>query len=267
LSRIALGLSYNGAQYHGWQYQQRGIATVQESLQAALSRVANHPVKVTCAGRTDSGVHASSQIVHFDSDSIRKLKAWVMGTNALLPDTISVNWAHEVSSNFDARHSATSRRYLYLIVNRQVRSALMPELITREHRPLDASLMNEAAQFLLGENDFTSFRASNCQSKTAMRNIQCIEVKRLGDLVMIDVAANAFLHHMVRNITGVLLDIGSGEQPPSWTKDLLDLKDRTKASVTAPPNGLYLIQVSYPEHHGLPVGVQLPHLFANLPID
>lgn len=235
-------------------------------MQKALSLVADHPVTVICAGRTDAGVHATNQVIHFESNTSRELKAWIMGGNTHLPASISVTWAREVSSSFDARHSATSRRYLYLIVNNKVRSALMPEFGTMEHRLLDAQRMHDSAQSLVGENDFSSFRAASCQSRTPMRNIQHIKVSRTGELVIIDVAANAFLHHMVRNIAGVLMDVGSGDEPISWTHELLGLRDRTRAGITASPNGLFLIQVDYPENHGLPSGPQLPHFLGNLPI-
>jgi tRNA pseudouridine38-40 synthase len=266
LTRIALGISYDGASFHGWQSQGANVATVQDPVQKALTSIADHTVTVTCAGRTDAGVHATNQVIHFDSGASRDSKAWMMGGNARLPDTISVTWAHEVPTSFDARHSASSRRYLYIIVNSKIRSALMPGFVTREHRPLDAQRMHDSAQSLLGENDFSSFRAANCQSRTAMRNIQHIEVIRAGELVIIDVAANAFLHHMVRNLAGVLMDIGSGSKTVSWTAQLLALRDRTRAGITARPNGLYLAQVDYPEIFGLPRGPALPHFLGNLPI-
>ncbi len=264
MKRIALGISYNGARYHGWQFQGHQLATIQASLQRALSEVADHPVLVTCAGRTDTGVHATGQVVHFDTHAGRQLKAWVMGSNALLPDDISVTWAQEMPATFDARHSAISRRYLYLINNTRVRSALMPEMLTREHRPLDAERMHKAAQALLGENDFSSFRASNCQSRTPMRNIEHICVHRSGEMVLVDVAANAFLHHMVRNIVGVLQDVGAGERTKEWPAELLALKDRTKGGVTAPPNGLFLIHVVYPSALTINANPALPHFFSDL---
>lgn len=267
MTRIALGVSYNGAPFHGWQCQTSGLATVQDSLQNSLSLVADHPITVTCAGRTDSGVHATNQVVHFDSHAARNLQAWVLGTNANLPQSISVNWAREVPTAFHARYSALSRRYLYIVVNNRIRSGLMPEMVTREHRPLDAALMHKSAQTLVGEHDFSSFRAASCGSRTAMRNIHHIGVERSGELIVIDIAANAFLHHMVRNIVGVMLDIGAGDKPVSWTGELLALRDRTRASVTAPPNGLYLIQVDYPDESELPGGPQLPHFLGNLPVN
>ncbi len=242
------------------------MATIQDAVQDSLSIVADHTVTLTCAGRTDAGVHATSQVVNFDTHASRDTKAWVLGTNAHLPDTIAVNWAREVPSEFDARFSAVSRRYLYIIVNNRNRSGLMSELATREHRHLDAALMNESAQALVGENDFSSFRAASCQSRTAARNVQHVRVARSGELVVIDIAANAFLHHMVRNIAGVMLDIGAGEKPASWAGELLVLRDRTRAGVTASPKGLYLIQVDYPDYSEVPKGAQLPHFLGALPI-
>ena len=261
MSRTALAVSYNGRAYHGWQYQGETIATVQQYLTRAVSTVADHGVTLYCAGRTDTGVHATKQIVHFDCDKPRPDKAWVMGVNAHLPDDIAVHWAGPVSDDFDARRSATARRYLYLIHNASVRSALMADSLTHEHRPLDAGSMHDAAQCLPGERDFSSFRAANCQSVSPMRHVMSVSVRRAGDLVMIDITANAFLHHMVRNIAGVLMDVGAGFRPPEWVAELLEARDRTLASVTAPPNGLYLVDVHYPAEAGLPAGICLPHLF------
>ena len=225
----------------------------------AVSTVADGEVILHCAGRTDTGVHASKQIVHFDPPNPRPDKAWVMGVNAHLSDHISVEWAGSVSDDFDARRTATSRRYLYLIHNHKIRSALMPEYITREHRALDVENMDAAAQDLLGEQDFSSFRAANCQSLSPMRNVTAVSVRRIGDLVLIDIAANAFLHHMVRNIAGVLMDIGAGDKPVTWIQALLEAKNRQLAGVTAPPNGLFLADVRYPLETGVPQGLQLPH--------
>jgi len=262
--RIALGVEYNGSDFHGWQVQSHGLATVQGCLQRALAKVANHPITVICAGRTDAGVHASAQVVHFDTYAEREDKAWVFGANAHLPRKISVRWAKEVDSRFHARFAALSRRYLYLIFNSRVRSALFADELTLEFRDLDATRMNRGASYLLGENDFTSFRAANCQSKTAMRNVTALSVHRRGDLILIDITANAFLHHMVRIIAGVLIDVGAGVKEPEWVAELMEAKDRNLASVTAPPNGLYLVKVAYPEAFGLvnePIG---PHFLGLL---
>jgi tRNA pseudouridine38-40 synthase len=249
--RIALGVEYNGSDFHGWQVQADGIATVQGCLERALAKVANHPVTVICAGRTDAGVHASAQVVHFDTYAEREEKAWVFGTNAHLPGQISVRWAKAVDGRFHARFAALSRRYLYLIFNSHVRSALFANELTLEFRELDATRMNRGASYLLGENDFTSFRAANCQSKTALRIVTAVSVRRQGDLILIDITANAFLHHMVRIIAGVLMDVGAGLKEPEWVAELMAAKDRNLASVTAPPNGLYLMKVAYPERFGL----------------
>jgi len=234
---------------------------VQGCLESALEKVANHPVSAICAGRTDAGVHAVGQVVHFDTQVHRAEKAWVFGTNAHLPDQISVRWAKVVGTDFHARYSALSRRYLYLIFNSPVRSALFTHELTHEFRELDEARMHKAGSFLLGENDFSSFRAANCQSKTAMRNVTAVNVSRRGDLVLIDIVANAFLHHMVRNIAGVLMDVGAGVKEPEWVTELMALKDRTLASITAPPNGLYLVNVAFPERFALVSESTGPHFF------
>ncbi|WP_235015467.1 tRNA pseudouridine(38-40) synthase TruA [Oceanicoccus sp. KOV_DT_Chl] len=257
---VAMAISYDGSAYHGWQAQRKPqVATVQEELEKALSQVANNPVKVQCAGRTDAGVHASYQVVNFESPVARGEKAWVTGTNTLMPRNIAVQWAKQVPADFNARFSATARRYRYIILNTTARPALLQSGVTWESRQLDHNLMHEAAQHLIGELDFTSYRAVACQSNTAMRNIHFIEVSRRGEMVIIDIQANAFLLHMVRNITGVLLEIGKGNQPSSWAKAVLAAKDRTVAAATAPPQGLYLVGVSYPEHYGLPVYAPGPY--------
>ncbi len=266
MTRIALGVSYTGTTFHGWQFQNEALATVQADIQRALSQVANHPVTVTCAGRTDAGVHATNQVLHFDSDSDRSLKAWIHGANANLSPDIAVNWARQVAESFDARHSATGRRYLYLVFNHKVRSGLLADLVTRDHRPLNADRMHQSAQALTGELDFSSFRAAHCQSRSPMRNVRHLRVFRSGELVVLDIAANAFLHHMVRNIAGVLLDVGAGIKSVDWPEDLLNRRDRTQGGVTAPPNGLFLVQVDYPDYPEIPAGPRLPHLFHALPI-
>lgn len=264
MPRIALTVAYNGRHYHGWQYQGEDTPTVQKELTRAVSQVADCQVSLHCAGRTDTGVHATSQVVHFDSPVERHDKAWVKGSNVHLPEDVSVHWAGVVSGDFDARRSATARRYLYLIHNAKIRSALMADFLTHEHRSLDAAVMNDAAQSLLGENDFSSFRAANCQSVSPMRNVISASVKRVHDLVAVEITANAFLHHMVRNIVGVLVDIGAGEKPVDWTRELLELKDRSQAGRTAPANGLSLVQVYYPEQYGIPGNRGLPHFFGSL---
>ncbi len=251
--RLALCVEYDGSAFNGWQAQlSPRLATVQESLERALSSIAAHPVKLHCAGRTDAGVHGSGQIVHFDTSAVRPLKAWVAGANSMLGPHCAVKWAHPVPDTFHARFSALSRRYRYCIHNTRVRPALLASFVTSHRQPLDAAAMHAAGQYLLGEHDFTSFRGSACQSRTPMRRVLALSVTRHGAYVLIDIEANAFLLHMVRNITGVLMQIGEGRQPPAWAGELLQLRDRTQAAVTAPPNGLCLYQVRYPEHFGLP---------------
>ncbi|MEJ6685383.1 MAG: tRNA pseudouridine(38-40) synthase TruA [SAR86 cluster bacterium] len=262
MSRIVLGLSYSGAQFHGWQAQREGN-TVQQTLEAALSKIADHEVRVICAGRTDTGVHATRQIVHFDTSVIRPEKAWVLGTNAHLADSVAVSWSRIVDETFSARFSATARRYLYCIHNTAVRSAIGAGLFTREHRPLDTAKMHQAAQALLGEHDFSAYRASKCQSKTPLRNIHEITVSRRGEMVLVNINAKAFLHHMVRTSAGVLMNIGAGERAVDWSAELLEGRDRTVGAMTAPPHGLYLVDVVYPDTFELPQGPKIPHFFAD----
>ncbi len=249
--RIALGVEYQGQNYYGWQRQQ-GVASVQECVEKALSFVANEPIEIFCAGRTDSGVHATGQVVHFDTNVHRPEKAWLLGGNANLPDDIAIRWAKMVPDEFHARFSATSRRYRYLILNQKQRSAILPAGITQYPHPLNEQKMHLAAQALLGEQDFTSFRAAQCQSHTPWRNVEKVSVSRQGQFVIVDIQANAFLHHMVRNIVGSLLEVGAGNQPVSWIADLLKAKNRQQAAPTAKPNGLYLVKAHYPAEFDLP---------------
>jgi tRNA pseudouridine38-40 synthase len=259
MPRTALIVAYNGQSFHGWQYQSEEIPTVQRDLTRALSIVADRDIVVHCAGRTDSGVHATKQVVHFDCAVRRPNKAWVMGVNAHLDDDVSVEWAGQVADDFDARKTAMARHYLYLVHNNPIRSALMPEYLTRERRVLDEKAMDEAAQSFVGEADFSSFRAANCQANSPMRNVLSVGVKRYNDIVAIDIKANAFLHHMVRNIAGTLLDVGSGGKPVTWVAELMSKKDRTLAGMTAAPNGLFLVDVDYPAVSGIPRSSRLPH--------
>lgn len=256
--RVALCVSYKGARYFGWQSQSSGLPTIQDEVQAAISRVANHSVEVVCAGRTDKAVHASYQIVHFDTSAVRSERSWVFGCNANLPPDISVTWARSVSGDFHARFSAFSRRYNYFIYNHPVRPAHFHEEMTWSHFPLDETAMHEAAQSLIGEHDFTSFRAVGCQSKSPFRNIESISVRRFSNMLVLDIKGNAFLHHMVRNIAGVLMAIGSGNKAVSWCEEVLKARDRTQADVTAPPFGLFLTDVSYPEEFALPLSQGAP---------
>ena len=250
--RIALGIEYNGAGFHGWQMQQQGIRSVQQVVEQAIAKVADHGVRVHCAGRTDTGVHAFEQVVHFDTGSQRPRRAWTQGVNVNLPDDVSVLWSTEVPEEFHARFSAERRSYRYLILNRSMRSALQHGRVTWIHRPLDAELMHKAAQALLGTHDFSSYRALGCQAKSPVRTLHHISVKRRGEVLEFSIEANAFLHHMVRNIAGVLITIGKGEAGSDWTKEVLELRDRRLGGVTAPPDGLYFEKVQYPERFEIP---------------
>ncbi|HSW94442.1 MAG TPA: tRNA pseudouridine(38-40) synthase TruA [Gammaproteobacteria bacterium] len=249
--KIAAGIEYDGHDFFGWQAQ-KGLPTIQGHLQDALSRVADEPIQVFCAGRTDAGVHATGQVVHFETAADRALRAWTMGANSYLPLSIAVKWAVSVDEAFHARFSALSRRYRYVIDNSPTRPAISARRVTWHPYPLDAAIMHEAAQSLIGEQDFSSFRSSECESKTPMRNIHFIRVTRSGNFIVIDIQANAFLHHMVRNIAGVLLKVGGGLQKPRWIKDVLYARDRRMAAETASPTGLYLCEVKYPESYDFP---------------
>ncbi len=249
--RIALGIEYDGTGYSGWQRQRNGIG-VQTRLEEALSSVADEPLEVTCAGRTDAGVHAIAQVGHFDTRSERSDRGWLLGTNTHLPDDISVKWVRPVEDSFHARFSALSRSYRYCILNRLVRSAMNRHRVWWVHKPLDAERMHAAAQSLIGEHDFSAFRAAGCQARSPVREIQSIEVRREGDHVLLEVAANAFLQHMVRNITGLLVSIGAGEMDVQWAERVLTSRDRTQAGVAAPPQGLTLVRVEYPSNFGIP---------------
>lgn len=259
--RVALAVEYHGAGFFGWQSQRKlNLPTVQETLESALSQIASAPIVTVCAGRTDTGVSASHQVVHFDTPVTRPEKAWVFGGNTALPGGIAIKWARPVSSEFHARFSATARRYRYIIHNHSTRSAHLGLLTTFFPHALDADLMHREAQCLLGERDFSSFRGAGCQSNTPMRNVHHVEVTRRGEFIVIDIQANAFLLHMVRNIVGTLLAVGSGRQPPGWTAQVFAAKDRTLAAPTAPPQGLYLVDVHYPSEFGLPSTVIGPSL-------
>ncbi|MCC2616772.1 tRNA pseudouridine(38-40) synthase TruA [Aestuariibacter halophilus] len=249
--RIALGIEYDGASYYGWQ-RQREVVGVQQVLEQALSQIAATPVELQCAGRTDAGVHATGQVIHVDVPASRPMRAWTLGMNANLPDSIAVKWAMPVSEDFHARFSATARRYRYIIYNNRLRGGILTRGVTHFHQELDEQRMHQAAQCLVGEHDFSAFRAAICQSKTPYRNVTRVSVKRQGPYVILDIQANAFLHHMVRNITGSLLSIGCGDQPVEWMAEVLASRDRTIAAATAKPNGLYLVDVTYPQGFGLP---------------
>lgn len=257
--RIALGIEYDGKDFYGWQQQPR-LRTCQSELETALSKIADQPIRVHCAGRTDTGVHASGQVVHFDTNQARNVRAWTFGVNSQLPKDICVRWMKYVDDEFHARFAAVARYYRYIIFNSPNRPSLFHSHVTWQYRQLEHELMQEAAVNLIGEHDFTSYRAISCQSKTAIRHVSDLTVRRCGDLVIVDIKANAFLHHMVRNIVGVLISVGLGKQDPSWTAELLDAKDRSLGAETAPPNGLYLSKVDYPEKFELP-NVQVGPLF------
>jgi len=249
--RIALGIEYDGTGFFGWQRLAHG-PNIQAAVEAALSFVANHEVAVTCAGRTDAGVHARCQVVHFDSESQRDERAWTLGANTRLPVGISVLWARRVPDDFHARFSARARRYRYTILNRTIRPALEARYVSWERRPLDAEAMHRAAQALVGEHDFSSFRAISCQAAHARRCVLGIAVSREGEHVHVDIEANAFLHHMVRNIVGSLFEVGSGERPVEWMAEVLACRDRTEAGATAPAQGLTFIGPRYPAQWALP---------------
>lgn len=261
-STLALGIEYDGSRYYGWQRQQE-VVSVQGCLERALSKVADQPVAVFCAGRTDAGVHATGQVVHFTTAVQRKDAAWTLGVNANLPPDIAVRWVTRVADDFHARFSATARRYRYVIYNHRLRPAVLQQGVTHFHLPLDAERMHRAGQCLLGENDFTSFRALQCQSRTPWRNVNHVKVRRFGAYIVVDIKANAFVHHMVRNIVGSLLEIGCGNQPESWMADLLAIKDRTQAAATARAEGLYLVAVDYPSRFALPQAPMGPLFLAD----
>ena len=254
--RIALGIEYDGTDFFGWQRLTEG-PSVQARLEQALSKVAAHPVLVSCAGRTDAGVHGRCQVVHFDTDAQRDMYGWVMGTCSNLPASVAVLWAQPVLESFHARFAARSRRYRYHILNRPVRAALDARYVTWERLPLDASRMHAAAQALLGAHDFSAFRALSCQAPHPRRTMLAIDVRRDGENVLVEIEANAFLHHMVRNIVGSLLMIGRGEQPIAWMGELLAGCDRQVAGPTAPASGLTFIGPRYESHWNLPPEVCL----------
>ncbi|WP_369933325.1 tRNA pseudouridine(38-40) synthase TruA [Xanthomonas tesorieronis] len=256
--RYALGVEYDGSEFQGWQQLgESGGPSVQATLQAALSSVADTPVSVVCAGRTDAGVHGECQVVHFDCDAPRAPRGWMLGATARLPASICVRWCVPAADDFHARFSARARRYRYRLLNRQVRPALYRQTLSWERRPLQAEAMHAAAQALLGEQDFSAFRSIQCQALHARRELQAIAVTRIGEVVEVQVQANAFLHHMVRNIVGSLIMVGTGEKPVSWIGELLAGRDRSVAGPTAPPQGLVFVGPLYPDHWKLPAEVTL----------
>ncbi len=255
--RIALGIEYDGSPFQGWQWQQNA-PSVQAEVEAALSKIANHPVTVVCSGRTDAGVHARCQIVHFDTDAARLPRAWILGSNSLLPDTVAVHFAQQVSDGFHARFDARARRYRYTISNRPARPAICRPQLSWVREPIDHERMQAAAQVLVGTHDFSALRTVACQAKNPVRSIHHIRFHRDGDLVHMDIQANAFLHHMVRNIVGSLLPIGQGERDAEWLRGVLESRDRKRAGVTAEANGLVFLGPMYPRECGLPETLSLP---------
>ena len=251
MPRIALGLEYDGSRFLGWQ-KQPGGATVQDALESGLAEIAGVPIATIAAGRTDRGVHARLQVVHFDTAVQRPLSAWVRGVNALLPPPIAVLWAHEVVEDFHARYSALSRSYRYELVNRAVRPALSASYTGWFHLPLDVPAMREAAAALVGEHDFSAFRSSECQAKSPVRTLHALNIERRGERIDFLIRANAFLHHMVRNLVGTLVYVGKGKHPPRWAKEVLESRERARAAPTFGPEGLYLETIEYEAKWGLP---------------
>jgi tRNA pseudouridine38-40 synthase len=259
--RIAAGIEYNGNAYHGFQIQSSGVPTVQKELHNAFSKIADHPVSIVCAGRTDAGVHASGQVVHFDTTASRSEKAWVVGANSVLPHDISVRWAKLVPDTFHARFTARGRRYRYVIFNDACKPAIGWEYITWQRNSLDVKKMQQAANYLIGEHDFTSFRSSECQAAQPVRILREIIITQSGAWIIVEVEATAFLHNMVRNIVGTLYEVGMNKKEPEWVKFVLDARDRTKGGATAPPTGLYLADVTYPDNFDLPKLMLGPSFF------
>jgi len=242
--RIALGLEYDGSHFHGWQ-KQPGGNTVQDAVEAALAQINGGPVQVTCAGRTDSGVHACEQVVHFDTQAERPDSAWVRGVNGFLPESIAVLWAWRVPDDFHARYSARSRAYRYVLLSRPVRPALVARYVGWTHAALNVAAMRAAAGYLLGQHDFSAFRSSECQAKTPVRYVHELAIEEHGERIDFVLRANAFLHHMVRNIVGTLVQVGKEARGPDWVLDVLRSRDRKLAAGTFGPQGLYLETVDY----------------------
>lgn len=249
--KIALGIEYKGKNFYGWQ-KQKNKRSIQNCLEKSLSKITSHKVNVFCAGRTDSGVHAIGQVVHFETNNYRKNTAWTLGLNKELPNDIAIRWAKKVPNTFHARFSAISRQYYYIIYNNRLRPALLHDNVTHIYHPLNIERMKNAAKYLIGENDFSSFRSIYCQSSTPYRNLIHIKIIQLDNYIFIDVKANSFLYHMVRIIVGTLIEIGSFRKKVSWIREILMSKDRHFAGPTVKPNGLYLVFVEYPIYFGIP---------------
>lgn len=246
--KLAVGLEYNGTHFHGWQYQKNGLRTVQATVEKALSTIANHPVRVFCSGRTDAGVHAKEQVIHFQSKHYRPNQAWLLGTNCYLPSDVSCQWVVTVVQDFHARFSAVSRSYQYRIYNHPIRSAINHSHQTWVARKLDTKQMQLGANYLLGTHNFSAFRDSQCQAKSPIKTIKYLNISQKDALIFVDIQADAFLHHMVRNIVGTLFKVGLGDKPAEWVRVVLESQDRTQAGVNMPARGLYLMKINYPAH-------------------
>jgi tRNA pseudouridine38-40 synthase len=253
MTRFALGLEYDGTAFMGWQRQPHEGRTVQASVEEALSSVADHPIEVTCAGRTDAGVHARAQVIHFDSQAKRDLRSWLLGTNSRLPPDVAACWIKEVPEAFHARFKATARQYRYVILNRDTRPALARAELTWVHRALEVEPMQAAARHLMGRHDFSAYRSVDCQAKQPVRTLKRLDLRREGERILIDAVADGFLHHMVRNIVGVLMEVGQGKRGPDWSREVLEGRDRALGGITAPAHGLTLVAVEYPAEFGVPV--------------
>ena len=266
MPRYAVGIEFNGQNYRGWQTQQAGVASVQQTIEHVLSKIANHAVILHAAGRTDAGVHASNMVAHFDTHALRPERGWMMGANTLLPKDIALQWIQPVEENFHARFKACARRYRYVIYQHRYRPAALYGQVTHVHHPLNVDNMQKAVHKLVGTHNFNSFRAAACQSNQPVRTVTHAKLFQHGAFLVLDIQADGFLHHMVRNIVGCLLDIGSDKQTPEWIDYLLDVQDRSQAGMTAPPDGLYFIKADYPSEFNLPK-VGLGPTWLNLPND
>jgi len=260
VARYAIGIEYSGSAYCGWQ-RQLHCESVQQHVESAIAFVANHGIELACAGRTDSGVHAIEQVAHFESDSIRSERAWLLGANCRLPPDIRLMWVVPVAEDFHARFSAEARAYRYIIYSSNVASAVFHDRMCWQFRPLDHLKMNECAQVLVGEHDFSAFRAAGCQAKSSTRCIHSLEISRVGDLIYLDIKANAFLYHMVRNIAGSLMTVGRGDQDGAWFRKVFQSNNRNLADATAPASGLYFLKAYYPVQYKLPTELKKPLLF------
>lgn len=258
--RVGISVEYDGSGYRGWQVQKHDTQVVQSQVEKALSQIADEPVQVTCSGRTDSGVHASSQVCHFDTQAERDPYNWVMGVNTQLPNDVSLSWAKEVDASFHARFSALSRQYVYLIQLSEIRSALWRNQVTFTHKELDSKLMAQAGQRLVGTHDFNAYRSTQCQAKTSLRTLMQLNVHQHEDVIAVHLEANGFLQNMVRNIVGVLTAIGAREASVDWSREVLDSKDRTQGGVTAAPDGLYFLGPTYSSEFDLPESVRVPQI-------